>query len=173
MLVSALAVCVLGVAAVSCSWTVDADPPAPAVLRPGWPGCSAVGAFDDSSRSVGPPGSGSIPPDFQPRVAVLCAFADRTSSAGDPISVRLERRATAIEPLLGYLAQPSRRSTWPDRLACPAMGWAPPWLFLLDDSGTWMSPQVPTDPCGFALGLFSDEGPPFEGLDYSDHVVRE
>jgi hypothetical protein len=53
------------------------------------------------------------------------------------------------------------------------MGWAPPWLFLLDDSGTWMSPQVPTDPCGFALGLFSDEGPPFDRLDYSDHVVRE
>ena len=87
--------------------------------------------------------------------------------------MRLERRATAIEPLLSYLAQPSRRSIRPGGVACPAMAWAPPWLFLLDDSGTWMRAQLPTDPCGFALGLFSDEGLPYERLDYSDRAVGE
>lgn len=86
--------------------------------------------------------------------------------------MNVERRATELQPLLDYLARPSQISTRPDTVACPLVGWNRPWLFLVDDTKRWITPQLPTDPCGFALQLFEDPGPPYENLDYTDRVIR-
>ena len=52
------------------------------------------------------------------------------------------------------------------------MGWHPPWLFLLDDGGRWIQPEVPVDACGFARRMF-EEGYtlPYLALPYDDTRV--
>jgi hypothetical protein len=88
--------------------------------------------------------------------------------------VDLERRATSIEPLLTYLARPSLQARDPQKLVCPAMGWTAPWLFLSDHAGRWITPRLPTDPCGYPLDTFKDPvRPTYLDLHYRDVVVHQ
>jgi hypothetical protein len=95
----------------------------------------------------------------------------RTIAGGDAVQVKLERRADDIAALLTYLARPSETSSHPDSQACPAMGWTPPWLFLRDADGRWIAPAIPHDVCGFPLDQFTDAGPAYTRLRYTDRVV--
>ncbi len=157
--------------------TIDEPPAPPAEIHDDWPGCLALGAF---KRYVDPPpdlGAGSVPPSFRPEAAVLCAIQDGAGATPTPAATAgLERRATGasdLDALLSYLALPSQRVSSPDDLACPAMGWNPPWLFLLDGDGRWIQPQIPLDPCGFARNLFAtdDHALPYGTMDFDDTVV--
>ena len=158
-----------------CSRTVDAPPPAPAVVHPRWTGCDGLGAYRGFEPLNDLPGRGGIPADFTPVAAVLCETAERPgkSAQAAPVTVDLERRATEIAPLLTYLARPSRISTDSEDLVCPAMAWLPPWLFLLDDQGRWLSPQLPTTPCGFPLPESTSNGvASWDALPYTDKIIR-
>lgn len=156
-----------------CARTLTAAPAAPAEVHSSWPGCDAVGAFDDPYQSAGPPDPGSIPEGFVPTQAVLCGRGERTSAAGAVLQVGLERRAGDIAPLLSYLARPSEVSSRPDDLVCPAMAVTPAWLFLTDADGRWVTPAIPTDACGFPFGTFTPSGPALPELRYRDTVVRQ
>lgn len=161
------------VGAAGCSRLEDAPPASPATIHPAWPGCDPLGAFQEP-QPTNPFETGAIPADFAPAAVVLCVIQDRSAADGaDEQIVEVERRATAIAPLVTYLALPSRRSTDPD-LSCPAMAWRRPWLFLIDADGRWVTPQLPTDACGFPVGLVDgDNRPlPYDSLPYTDRVIR-
>lgn len=166
----ALLVAAAGLA--GCARTLEAAPAAPAEIHSSWPGCDAVGAFDDPHQSAGPPDPGSIPDGFAPTRAVLCGRGERTSADGAVLQVGLERRAGDLAPLLTYLARPSEVSSRPDDLVCPAMAVTPAWLFLTDADGRWVTPAIPTDACGFPFGTFAESGPALPELRYRDTVVR-
>jgi hypothetical protein len=146
-----------------------APPPPPAQVGATWPGCRSVGAFPDPYAGDGPPGVGGIPDGFLPQRAVLCERGERANARGETVSVELERTATAIAPLLTYLARPSER---PTEGACPAIAVLPPWLFLLDETGRYVAPAIPRDACGLPLGWQSPESA-WSALSYTDRVVRE
>jgi len=156
-----------------CSGETDAPAPPPAAVHEHWAGCDTTSAFRDAWGPNQTPGVGGIPNAFIPVTAVLCFVGERPGkkAGAAPVAVDLERRATEIQPLLTYLARPSRMSHDPE-LACQAMAWSPPWLFLLDADGRWVHPQVPTDPCGFALDQFTERELPWLSLPYTDTVVR-
>jgi hypothetical protein len=101
----------------------------------------------------------------------LCSVGVRTSAGGDAVQVHLEQRTDDIAALLAYLARPSQNSTRPDTQACVAMGWTPPYLFLRDPDGRWLAPAIPHDVCGFPLDQFTDSGPLYTRLRYTDRVV--
>ena len=135
--------------------TLEMDPPPPAEIHAAWPSCRELGAF--SSREAEQPdfGRGSIPDDFSATSAVRCVFGETERTSGDG----LERRATEPDELAAlerYLSRPSETVAFPGRQACNAMGWYPPWLFLVDADGHWIRPQIPTDVCGFPLDLWSN-----------------
>lgn len=159
-----------------CSDTAQAPPPPPATVNRHWAGCDLMGAYDRLAPPNDSPGKGGIPADFTPVAAVLCETTDRPgkTALADPVLVDLERRAVEIGPLLGYLSRPGRVSTDPDDLVCPAMAWLPPWLFLLDASGRWISPQLPTNECGFALDDVATDAakPAWSALPFTDKVIR-
>ena len=152
-----------------CAIPSAAAPPPPASVGASWPGCWRVGAFPDPYAGDGPPDVGGVPEGFVPRLAVLCERGERPDVRGDTVSVALERTATDIGPLLTYLARPSER---PTDGACPAIAVLPPWLFLLDETGRYMSPALPRDACGLPLGWQSPESA-WSALPYTDRVVRE
>lgn len=144
-----------------------ADEPPPARVMPAWNGCVATGAFDQLSVEYDTSAMGSVPSDFIPVAAMLCERDDDSEN-------QLERRATDLTRLMAYLDQPSQVATNPRNLSCQAMAWFRPWLFLEDASGRWVYPEVPTDACGFGVGIFDRDGagPPYEQLRYTDRVVR-
>lgn len=152
--------------------TVPAAPAADAVVHPRWSGCGATGAFttDEGGGAVRPPG-GAVPAGFVAVAALRCSQGERTTAAGDTVQVNLEGRADDIDALLTYLARPSETSTHPDRLVCPAVGWVPPWLFLQDASGHWLTPALPTGACGMPLDDATDTGPAYANLTFFDRVV--
>ncbi|WP_204912270.1 hypothetical protein [Microlunatus spumicola] len=137
-------------------------------MRDAWPGCVAAGAFvgDDFS---GPPGAvvGSVPEGFVARSAVLCSREERPDAQDGQVLTELERTSTAVGPLLTYLARPSEE---PTDDPCPAIGIGRPWLFLLDASGRYLVPAIPTDACGLPLG-WSDERQAWETVPYADRVL--
>ena len=171
----ALAVLTLG----SCSATpkaVPAAPSPPARIHAQWTGCQSTGAFSapdgtESGIGSGPADVGSVPADFVATTALVCSVGVRTSAGGDAVQVHLEQRADEIAALLTYLARPSQNSTDPDSQACPAMAWARPYLFLRDADGRWLAPAIPHDVCGFPLDQFTDAGPLYTRLRYTDRVV--
>ena len=172
---AALVAAALGAAGLSgCARTSEAVPAAPAEVRPSWPGCAATGAFgDEQTRWAGPEGPGALPADFTPVEALVCATDQRTREDGAVVRVGLERRADDIAPLLAYLARPREVSDRRDELVCPALAVEPVWLFLLDAAGRWVTPRVPTDPCGLPLDTFSEAGPAYRQLDFGAPVVTE
>lgn len=153
--------------------TVDGPKKPPATVHPAWPGCRALGAF--AQLDIGDndtPGSGSIPSGFTPAVAVSCEYRTERGDHDPPYLTGLERRATDIDGLVTYLHRRDQRSTRPNDLACRAMAWFRPWLFLQDRRGRWISPHIPTDPCGFPLDMFSEPRRlPWTTLTYADRVV--
>ncbi len=162
----------LAAALTGCASTdlVDAPPATPAAVHQRWTGCDALGAFPRIPDFGVDPDAGSIPAGFVPTRAVVCIVQD--APGGDTSKVAdVERRSDAIDPLLTYLARPSRISRDRD-LACPAMAVSRLWLFLLDADQRWISPQPPTDPCGFPLGTFETEPEPYQTLPWTDTVVR-
>lgn len=172
--VSLLLLATLGLA--GCSGVEDAPAAPPATIHPAWPGCDPLGAFQDPFASANPFETGGVPAGFVPVAVTLCEVRDAATpgGTGDAAVSDVERRATAIAPLLTYLARPSRQSTNPDKLACQAMGWQPPWLFLVDADERWIAPRLPTDACGFPLGLFAEQSQqlPYDTLPYTDRVIR-
>lgn len=144
-------------------------PRTPAPVQQGWPGCVAVGAFEEDARGEGPHGVGGVPEGFAPTTAVICTGSERTDAAGNTVGVGLERTATDVGPLLTYLAQPDERA---GEGACPAIGFLPPWLFLLDGDGRYVAPVIPRDACGLPIG-WSGRPVPWESLRYRDRVVRQ
>lgn len=164
--------CCLALLLSACARTVTAPPSAPAQIHDHWPGCRALGAFRDPYGAYDLGGRGAVPSGFVPVAAIACTVDSRLGASGQRVQAALERRATDLDDLLTYLARPGRRSTRPARLTCPAMGWNPPWLFLVDDAGRWVFPALPVDPCGFPLGTF-DTPPtlPYLSLEFSDTVV--
>lgn len=155
---------------VGCSGIQDAAPAAPAVIDQPWPGCDALGTFGNGTDFVANPGSGRVPAGFQPVAAVHCTVREVPGGGGSEVA-DVERRSNSIDPLLAYSARPSQTSTDPG-LACPAVGLARLWLFLLDADGRWISPKLPTDPCGFPLGIFEARPRPYESLSWTDTVIR-
>jgi hypothetical protein len=137
-------------------------------VRDAWPGCVAVGAFAGDGFS-GPPEAdvGSVPEGFSARSAVLCTRGQRPDARGRVVRTDLERTSTAIGPLLTYLVRPSEE---PTDGACPAIGIGRPWLFLLDASGRYLAPAVPTDACGLPLG-WQGEQPAWETVPYAERVL--
>lgn len=161
------------VGAAGCSHLEGAPAAVPATIHPAWPGCDPLGAFQEP-QPTNPFETGAVPAAFEPAAVVLCVVQDRGGAGGtDEQIVDVERRATEITSLLTYLARPSQRSTDPD-LSCPAMAWLRPWLFLVDADGRWVTPQLPTDACGFPVGLFDGENRPlpYDSLPYTDRVIR-
>lgn len=153
--------------------TVDAPAAPPAQIHQRWPGCDALGAFVQPQSGLNIAGVGSMPAGYHATAAIYCQTGLRTLPNQTEVQRDLERRATSIEPLLRYLARPSQRSR-NRQLACAAMGWIPPWLFITDDAGRWIAPRLPTDPCGFPLGTFDDAHPPaYLQLHYSNLVVHQ
>lgn len=148
------------------------SPAPPAVVHQKWPGCAALGAFRQRMADNPTPGAGSIPPGFVPTAAISCQSGERRQAGGDTLQVNLERRATAIGPLIYYLSQPSRLPSYPEQQACPAMGWLRPWLFLTDRAGRWTTPALPTDACGYPLGFFTARGPAYRSLRFHDTVIK-
>lgn len=170
VLLALLALAALGLG--GCARTLEAAPAAPAAIHATWPGCPALGAFDDPQRNAGPPGAGALPDGFVPREAVVCTVGERSTPEGALVQVGLERRATDLGSLLGYLARPSEVSSRPDELVCPAMAVLPVWLFLADAEGRWVTPALPTDACGFPLGTFGGTASGLDQLRYRDTVVQ-
>lgn len=151
--------------------TIDAPPPPPAPVRQTWPGCLALGAFDDVAGDKAPDGAGSIPDDFAPTAAIVCELTEPDDPDAGSVWTARERRADTIGDLVEYRNLPSRISTVPDQLVCPAMAVSPSWLFLTDADGRWIYPQLPTDPCGFPLGLFDDTPQPYDRIRFTDTVI--
>ena len=151
--------------------TVSLPRPAPAVIHEVWPGCVAHGAFDALYAADQPDlGQGSIPAGFAPVTVIRCAVGDTAT----PSRLGLERRAedpAEVAALVTYLDLRSQTVLSPDTLACPAMAWFPPWLYLLDADGRWIRPQIPVDACGFARDLWADGGVPYERLSFTDTAV--
>ena len=84
----------------------------------------------------------------------------------------MERRATEIDDLIRYLNRPGRRTIRAGEQPCAAINWHPPWLFLTAADGRWIAPQVPVDPCGLPLDMYSETGQlPWMIMAYSDRVV--
>jgi hypothetical protein len=137
-------------------------------VRDAWPGCVAVGAYVGDGFA-GPPTAvvGSVPDGFTARSAVLCARGERPDARGREVRVDLERTATEIGPLLSYLSEPSEE---PTDGACAAIGVGRPWLFLLDASGRYLAPAIPTDACGLPLGWQADQ-PAWETVPYTERVL--
>jgi hypothetical protein len=169
-LVVAVAVALVCAAVLSgCGGARDAEPAAPAVVHPHWPGCAAVGGWRGDAGGP-PPDRGSVPSGFDGTEARVCGSDQRVTAAGDLVVVDLERKAAPTPALLSYLDRPSQRSFGG---GCPAMAWTPPWLVLLDASGGWTAPLIPTDACGFGLGIFDEPGPPYVTLRYQEVSARE
>lgn len=152
-----------------CGGARDAEPAAPAVVHPDWPGCAAVGGWRVDAGGP-PPDRGSVPVGFDATEVRVCGSDQRVTAAGDLVVVDLERKAAPTPALLSYLNRPSQRSFGG---GCPAMAWTPPWLVLLDASGGWTAPLIPTDACGFGLGIFDEPGPPYVTLRYQEVSARE
>ena len=144
-------------------------PRTPAPVSSGWPGCQAVGAFTDPGGGVPPAPWGSVPNGFVPQRAVLCQTTTRDDPAGSSAgtrTVRLERTATDLAPLLTYLARPDEP---PVDGACSADAWLPPWLFLVDAQGRYLRPAIPVDGCEKPLGWYEDrDRMPWLTLAYTD-----
>lgn len=145
--------------------------PPPAVIHESWPGCFALGAFATFDAADQPDlGRGSVPAEFTPVAAIRCTPGTTEATA----RLGWERRATdptEITALTTYLRQRSQTVLSPDTLACPAVAWWPPWLFLLDADGRWIRPQIAVDACGFARDLWADGGVPYERLTFTDTAV--
>lgn len=172
---SAAVLLVLGLTALAGCATKPAPVPPPAQVHPEWPGCDALGAFESFFPSNDTPGMGRVPDDFRPVSAVWCEVGARPGAdiQADPVRLDLERRATDVGPLLDYLQRRGEVETGLRNVACPAMAWSPPWLFLLDADDQWVYPQIPTDVCGFPLrGEGTAEEAPWATLDYRDTVIR-
>jgi hypothetical protein len=152
--------------------TLTLPSPPPAVVHDDWPGCLSVGAFRTVDGAEQPDfGRGSIPTGFLPVAAVRCTVGKTEATSGQG----LERRATdaaELELLSTYLGKRSQTVRSPETLACPAMAWWPPWLFLFDAEDRWIRPQIPVDACGFPLDLWAtDSGVPYDRLTFSDTTV--
>jgi len=121
-----------------------------------------AGAFD---RQDGlPPAGGSVPVGFVAESVVLCWDTD---VPGDRAGV--ERTSSDVAPLLNYLSRPSEE---PSDGPCTADGWLPPWLFLLDDHGRYVVPEIPVDGCGKPFGWdVEPTGLVWLTLPYDDRVV--
>ena len=167
---TSVALLVLALVGACSTATGPAAPRTPAPVQASWPGCEAVGAFtDDRDRGQGPTGVGTVPSGFTPTRAVLCEESSRTDAAGDPVPVDLERTATRIDPLLSYLARPDEP---PTDGACPAIGFLPPWLYLLDGSDRYVAPAIPRDGCGLPVDWRGSDAA-WRTLAYTDRVVRQ
>lgn len=147
--------------------------PAPAAVHQTWPGCLDLDAFAVPIGGVYErPGTGSVPDGFEPVSAIICALVWGSGDADPPYQVGVERRATEIDDLISYLDRPGRRTVDPREQPCAAINWYPPWLFLTDADGRWIAPQVPVDPCGLPLDMYSEAGQlPWMIMAYSDRVV--
>jgi hypothetical protein len=112
---------------------------------------------------------GTVPTGFLPAAAASCSIDSRPQPDGSVALALVEQRAGQIDGLVAALAQPSLTG---HVQACPAVGWVPPWLVLLDARGRWVRPAIPTDECDQPRQAFDDALRATRFTDRSTIVLR-
>jgi hypothetical protein len=108
-------------------------------VHPAWASCPADGLGGDEALTLP-----LLDDSFRPVRAVVCGSGSQKRPDGGTDAVAVEDRADDIAALLAALRLPDEpRTDGP----CAAVGFAGPWLALLDEQGRWIRPGLPVTEC--------------------------
>lgn len=112
-----------------------------------WTSCAATGGESAGGGYVTEPQAPlkRLDPGFAPVSVVICEHTSRTRADGSEVLEQVERRGSGINALLAELRRPDvPRGNGSCSLVLSRM----PWFALLDATGQWVRPALPSDECG-------------------------